>query len=313
MLIVEPTIHTDVVCRILGDGIDVTRGPLPTRAALLAAISDVDAVFARLGHRLDAEVLSTGRRLRVIATPTTGLTHIDIDAARAAGIEILSLRGEREFLEDLPATAELTWGLLLAATRRITSAARHTLAGGWDRDLFWGSELAGKTLGIIGLGRVGRRVAKYGDAFGMSVIAFDSGRDVQAPAYVRVVDRATLLQSSDVVSIHAHHEQGHSPILTAADFLTLKAGCVLVNTARGELIDEEALVQALVTGRLGGAALDVLTAEPHVDATLLRLQETHNVVITPHIGGATHESIAKTETLMARKLRAYLESPHAAH
>ena len=313
VLIAEPTIHTDTVCRILGAGVDVMRGPLPTREALFTAIADVDAVFTRLGHRLDAEVLSKGRRLRVIATPTTGLTHIDVDAARAAGIHILSLRGERDFLEDLPATAELAWGLLLAVMRQIVAAGWHTSAGGWDRDLFWGAELAGKTLGIIGLGRVGRRVAKYGEAFGMSVLAFDTAKDVQSPAYVGLVDRGTLLRSSDVITIHTHHEQGQPPILTAADFQTLKPGCVLVNTSRGELVDEEALLQALSGGRLAGAGLDVLTGEPEVDSRFAELQKAGNVVITPHIGGATHESIAKTETLMAHKLRAYLESPDAAH
>lgn len=313
VLIAEPTLHTDAVCKILGEGVEVTRGPLPTRAALLTAISEVDAVFARLGHRFDAEVLSKARRLRVIATPTTGLTHIDVEAARAARIQILSLKEERELLEDLPATAELTWGLLLAVMRQIVAASRHTASGGWDRDRFWGSELAGKTLGIIGLGRVGRRVATYGHAFGMTVIAFDTGTDVQAPEHVRRVGRDTLLRLADVVTIHAHHDQGQPPILRAQDFDVMKEGCVFVNTSRGELVDEEALRLAISSGRLGGAGLDVLTGEPGVNVRFAALQVTSNVVITPHIGGATHESIEKTEIHMAHKLRKYLDTQNATH
>jgi D-3-phosphoglycerate dehydrogenase / 2-oxoglutarate reductase len=304
VLILEPTPHTDAVCAILGAEVRVDRGPL-TRDELRQSIADYGALFARLGHRIDGEMLERATRLRAIATPTTGLTHIDVQAARARGIDILCLRGEQQLLEDLPATAELTWGLLLAVLRRIAGASRHTLSGGWDRDLFWSGELAGKTLGIIGLGRLGRKVARYGNAFGMTVMAHDIDSAVVGEN-VTLVDKTSLLQSADVVSLHASYNQGDLPILAAKEFEQLKPGSILINTARGELVDEAALIAAICAGRVSGAGLDVLANEPHVSAELLRLQESHDVVISPHIGGATRESIMKTELFIAGKLRDYV-------
>ena len=306
ILILEPTVHTDAVCAVLGADLCITRGPL-TRAELLDVVDHQDAIFARLGHWLNADLFKQAQSLRVIATPTTGLTHIDVAAATSAGIDILSLRGEREFLEDLSATAELTWSLLLAVTRRLMHASRHTSAGGWNRDLFWGTELAGKTLGIIGLGRLGKMVARYAIAFGMNVIAFDKAKPDAEHPHVRLVDKPSLLAASDVITIHAHYNQGEPPLLDAADFDEIKPGCIMVNTSRGELLDEAALLRSVRSGQLAGVGLDVLAGEPHVNRELLSLQETFNVVITPHIGGATIESIMKTELFMAHKLCKYIE------
>lgn len=299
--------HTDAVCALLGKDLYVTRGPL-TRTELLDTVGYYDAIFARLGHRLDADLFLRAESLRVIATPTTGLTHIDVDAATAVGIDILSLRGEHEFLEDLPATAELTWSLLLAVVRRLTHASVHTRDGGWSRDLFRGSELAGKTLGIIGFGRIGKMVARYAIAFGMNVIAFDKAKPDTGSLPVRLVDKLSLLAASDVITIHAHFNQGEPPLLDAVDFEAIKPGCIMINTSRGELLNEVALMRSILSGQLAGVGLDVLVSEPHVNRELLRLQETFNVIITPHIGGATIESTMKTELFMAHKLSKYIES-----
>jgi D-3-phosphoglycerate dehydrogenase len=306
VIVVEPTAYTEAVERILGPELDVVRGPY-TRSQLLTAIQTADAVFARLAHRLDAELFGRASRLRVVATPTTGLTHIDVEAAKAAGIDVLCLRGEREILSDLPATAELTWALVLSLMRRVPAAARHTSQGQWNRDDFWGRELAGKTLGIIGFGRVGRMVAGYGRAFGMTVLAVDGGVKVADASSVRFTDKHTLLQTADVVSIHASYNQGGTPLITGHDLALMKKTAILINTARGELVDERALVDHLLSGTLAGAGLDVVADEPYVNEDLVRLQATHNVVITPHLGGATFESIEKTELFMARKLKTYIE------
>jgi D-3-phosphoglycerate dehydrogenase len=308
LFVLEPTPHTDAVCRILATepALRVSRGPF-TRDALLDSIGSCDALFARLSHALDAELLARARRLKVIATPTTGLTHIDVATARRAGIDILSLRDEAEFLARLPATAELTWALLLAVVRRIVAASHHTTSGGWDRNQFWSRELAGRVLGIIGYGRIGQMVARYGAAFGMTVIAFDRTRP-REDSTVRQVPKNEVLETADVLTVHAQYDQGDPPVLRAEDFDRMKAGAIFINTARGELVDEAALIRVLRSGRLGGAGLDVLAHEPRVNAELISLQETHNVVITPHIGGATFESIEKTELFMARKLKAYLDA-----
>jgi D-3-phosphoglycerate dehydrogenase len=309
VLISEPTPHTAAVCAILGQNLRITRGPM-RRAELVTAIRHCDAVFVRLGHRLDAEVLAAAPRLKVIATPTTGLTHIDVEAARTSGVDILCLREERQFLERLPATAELTWALLLAVVRKIVAASWHTLGGDWNRDLFWSTELAGKTLGVIGFGRIGQMVARYGAAFGMTVVAHDIDESKVFEIAQPVTKRA-LLETADFVTIHTHYEQGQPPLLSDADFDSMKRGCVLVNTARGELVDEYALIRAIRSGRLGGAGLDTVADEPSGKPELLTLQQTHNVVITPHIGGATFESIMATELFMARKLRTYIERANA--
>jgi D-3-phosphoglycerate dehydrogenase / 2-oxoglutarate reductase len=305
VLILEPTPHTDTVCAILGPGLHIVRGPFSQRR-LIESITQCDAIFARLGHQLDDALFSRAEALKVIATPTTGLTHIDVAAADRRGIDILCLRGERELLEQLPATAELTWGLLLAVVRRIVPASRHTLGGHWNRDQFWCSELAGKTLGILGYGRIGSMVARYAMAFGMKVIAYDTISETSTTK-IRFVDKRTLFSESNVISVHAHYNQGEPPLIGPGDFEVMQPGTVLINTARGELVDEAALIHSLRTGRLSGVGLDVLANEPPANTELLQLQGTHNVVITPHVGGATVESIEKTEIFMAHKLRAYLD------
>src|SRR5204862_7459077 len=142
------------------------------RAGLLAAIPGCDALIVRLRFNVDAEVLEAGNDLKVVATPTTGLDHVDLDAAKDRGIAVISLRGERAFLERVPATAEHTWALLLSLVRRVPWAAASVVAGEWDRDRFRGRELRGKRLGIVGVGRVGSQVARFAHAFGMTVSAY---------------------------------------------------------------------------------------------------------------------------------------------
>lgn len=307
LLLTEPTPNTPQVREILGTRLTVVEGPF-TRAELLKEVEGCHAVFARLGHLLDKDFLGRARNLRVIATPTTGLTHIDVAAAAEAGISILSLRGALGLLEELPATAEHTWALLMAVRRKILLASRHTVSGGWNRDEFWNSELAGKTLGIIGFGRLGRMVARYGLAFGMRVIAYENSPWPIGHSDVYRVAFSELLSESDVISLHAYYNQGDPPIMDEAAFAALKPGCLIINTARGELIDEHQLLAALRSGRLGGAGLDVLANEPCINSELTRLQYDHNVVITPHIGGATNESITKTEVFIAQRLKEFMEN-----
>ena len=306
MLIVEPTPYSGEVSAILSERANVTMGHYE-REELLQVIGNFDAVFVRLGQMFDVEMIARASSLRVIATPTTGLNHIDIVAAKAANLDVLCLRGEAELLENLSATAELTWGLLLSVVRRITQASLHTQSGGWDRNRFWSTELYGKTLGIIGLGRLGRKVANYGIAFGMNVIAFDVKANGTSGLPITLVDKETLLESADVVSIHASFNQGDLPVLNEQNIQGLKPSCILINTARGELVDEPALIRAIKSGRIAGAGLDVICNEPNINKELATLQSDYNLVVTPHIGGATIESIRKTELFMAHKLRDYLD------
>jgi D-3-phosphoglycerate dehydrogenase / 2-oxoglutarate reductase len=283
-----------------------------SRVELLSALAEVDALIIRLGFQVDEEVFAAAPKLRAVVSATTGLDHIDLAAAERHGVQVLSLRGEVDFLRSIPATAELTWGLLLALTRKIPVAISSVLAGQWQRDNFKGHDLSGKRLGILGLGRIGQMVARYGLAFGMRVLAYDP-RPLQ---WVEGVDRVgsmnELLEQSDVFSIHVPLNPNTVGLLSSTELNHLPANSMLINTSRGDILDEAALLSALENGHLAGAALDVLSHERsgfQEIPPLIEYARTHsNLILTPHIGGATYESMAATETFMAQKLVNYLES-----
>lgn len=283
-----------------------------TRARLLELIPDFDVLIVRLGHRVDRELLSRAGRLRVVLTATTGLNHIDLETCRQRGVEVLCLKGERDFLDTLTATAELTWALLLGLIRRLPAAHEHVLAGGWDRNRFRGRQLQEKTLGILGFGRLGSIVAEYGRAFRMEVLACDPFVST-LPDWVEQVPLPELLGRADVLSLHVDLNKDTERLLGLEAFDRIKPGALLINTSRGELIDESAMLGALESGRLAGAGLDVLDgeAQKHPDwprnNPVWRYAQTHdNVVFAPHVGGATQESMAQTELFMARKLGRFL-------
>ncbi len=277
------------------------------RADLLAAVRDVDALWVRLRNQIDAEVLDAAPNLKIIVTNTTGLNHVDLAQCSRRGIEVLSLRGEADFLKDVRATAELTVGLILSLVRRIPAAAEHVRKGGWNRDAFEGRELYGKTAGIIGYGRLGRIVARYLLALDLRVLVCDPHVSAQSlDSGLAGVSLEDLLRQSDVVTLHASLSRETAGFLGRREFQLMKPNAWFVNTARGELIDEAALLEALESGRLAGAALDVLGHEDSRgmgDHPLVRYARTSDrLLITPHVGGCTVESLAKTETFLAEKL-----------
>lgn len=284
-----------------------------SRADLLDLAAHTDVLVVRIRHRLDAEVMDASPCLRCIVTPTTGLNHIDTEEAARRGVAVLSLRGETDFLRTIPATAEHTWGLLLALQRRIPWAAASVGGGEWGRDAFRGRDLHGRTLGIMGLGRIGRLVAGYGIAFGMRVVAYDID-PTRTMSSVESISREALLETSDVISLHVPLVPETVGLIGARDFARMKPGALLINTSRGEVLEEPALLDALVNGWLGGAALDVLAGERGDDGTWLNENAlasyagTHDdLLITPHIGGATLESMHATEMFMACKLGAFFD------
>lgn len=309
ILNLEPENYAAEALAVLQSLGEVETGPLDRRA-LLDCIGGFEVLIVRLAHQIDRQVLERADRLKVIVSATTGLDHIDLDCAAAKGIAVLSLRGETEFLRGIPATAEHTWALLLALVRRIPAAHASVLAGEWQRDRFRGADLAGKTLGLLGLGRIGEKVARYGLAFGMRVAAFDPYRAGWPDGVERLVSQADLLGRSQVLSIHVPLNAETEGLIGAAELNLLPPGALLVNTSRGQVLDEAALLAALENGHLGGAALDVLGEERSVnlvESPLVRYARAHdNLILTPHIGGATRESMAATEIFMAHKLRAFL-------
>jgi len=279
-----------------------------TPEALQAAMPDADAYYASLRVQLTGELMRLALRLRVIATPSTGLDHIDLETARERNIAVLSLKDDRELLDRITSTAELAWALLLACVRRLPEAIDASRRGEWARDRLRGHQLAGKTLGILGMGRLGTIMAEYGQAFRMRVIGCDI-RPVQI-AGVEQVSFDRLICESDVVSIHIHLNDRTRGLIGREQLASMKAGAVLINTSRGGIIDESALVDALYTGALAAAGLDVINGEWRDDLDRHPLvcyaREHGNLVITPHVGGVTYEAQELAYAAAARKLIEYL-------
>jgi D-3-phosphoglycerate dehydrogenase / 2-oxoglutarate reductase len=306
----EPENYSAEAAAILAKLGRVTNGPFD-RAGLLAALPEIDVLIVRLAHQIDREMLDRAARLKVILTATTGLDHVDVDYARTKGVTVLSLRGETEFLRGIPATAEHTWALLLALLRNLPVASQSVLKGEWERDRFKGHDLAGKTLGILGLGRIGEKVARYAVAFDVRAVAFDPYLKDWPAGVECLASMEELLKQSQILSIHVPLNAETQGMIGAGELALLPRGAVLVNTSRGQVIEEEAIIQALEAGQLAGAALDVICDERGEGLSaspLLQYARRHsNLLITPHIGGATFESMAATEVFMARKLEKFLQ------
>jgi len=275
-------------------------------AALLNAVDDCDVLWVRLRNYVGSEVMDAAPRLKWIVSPTTGLNHIDLAAAEKRGICILSLQGQVDFLKEIRATAELTVGLMLALLRRIPSAAKDVREGGWNRDYFQGRELRGQDVGLVGLGRLGHLVAGYLLAFGSRVRAYDPRPEVFDLPGVEQMSLEELLTSSRLVSLHASYKSQSKEFFDAICFERMPQGSWFVNTARGELVDEAALLATLKSGHLAGAAIDVLSAESSLNLSehpLVNYARTDDrLIITPHIGGCTLESMEQTEWFMAQQL-----------
>ncbi len=274
--------------------------------SLKEVFSNCDAFFFRLGFQIQEEDLSENQRCRFIACPVTGLDHIDTDTCSRYGIKIISLKGERDFLSGIRATAEHTFALMLASLRRLVPACESVRSGIFNRDLFRGQELFHKTLGIVGYGRLGRQVARYALAFEMNVMACDvdpEQTDYSTPVVFSSLDH--VLSHADIISIHVDFHEGNRHFVNRSFLEKMKRGAILINTSRGGIVDEDALVDALESGQLSSAALDVIEGEPHpkTDTRMMKyLRKQDNLIITPHIGGNTYESFEKTELFIVNKL-----------
>ncbi|MFL5733353.1 MAG: hydroxyacid dehydrogenase [Chloroflexia bacterium] len=317
ILVAESAGFSPEAVEVLRRAGDVTLADLD-RDGLLGAVGETDALCVRLRNRIDGEVMDAAPLLTVIASLSTGLNHVDLEEAERRGIRVVSLKGESDFLKDIRATAELTVGLVLTLARHLPGAVEHALEGGWNRDLFKGHELYGKTAGIVGYGRLGRIVARYLRAFDMRVLTADPYVEPSSVEEgVRLVALPELLAEADLVSLHVSYSGETHDMIGRREFEAMREGAWFVNTARGELVDESALLEALKSGRLAAAALDVLCEERSTGMgqhpLVAYAREHDNLIITPHIGGCTQESMEKTEIFLAEKLRAVLSSPPEAH
>lgn len=279
---------------------------LENEPSLGQIFQNCDVFWFRLGQRIEAKDLRPDQRCRWIVTPVTGTDHIDEEACARCGIHLISLKGEREFLSKVRATGEHTLALMFALSRKLFPAINHVREGGFRRELFQGNELYGKTLGIVGFGRLGSMVAQYGLALGMHVVAHDILQEKEdLITGVTFTDLDHLLSLSDFVSLHMDFHKGNLHCVDRSFFSKMKSSAFLINTSRGGLVKDEDLVYALENGIIAGAALDVVEGEPDVDfnSVLMRyFRQSDRIIITPHIGGNTTESFEKTEVFIAQKL-----------
>src|SRR5215218_10123489 len=294
VLIAEPL--ADAGVELLASAHEVDARTSMTREELLAAVAGADALVVRSATRVDAEVLEAGHHLKVVGRAGIGLDNVDVAAATRLGIMVVNAPQS-----NVISAAEHTVALILAQARNIPQAHNALRDGRWERGRFQGAELYGKTLGILGLGRVGALVAQRANAFGMRLLAYDPfvSRERAAHMGVELASLAEVLARADVVTIHLPKTPETTGLIGEAELAAMKRGARLVNTARGGIVDEAALAKAVGDGQLAGAALDVFAEEPTTASPLFELD---NVVVTPHLGASTTEAQDKAGVTIAEQL-----------
>lgn len=280
------------------------------RSILLERIADFDAYWSDITVKIDKAVLEQAQRLKVVNVAATGTDHIDKTELARRGIRLLCIAKDYGLLDTFTATAECAWMLMLACHRRFREATGAALKGNWDRESFRGEQLSGRTLGVLGVGRLGKMTVEYGKGFRMRVLGCD-----HLPFEIERVERVdfdTLLRESDAISIHIHMLPENYHLFNEETFARMKDGAVLVNTSRGDIINEDALLKVLESGKLAAFGADVLHDEWRADMSeqpVIQYARTHpNVVITPHIGGCTYKSVVDARLFCARKLAHYLRT-----
>lgn len=273
---------------------------------LIKVFTQCDVFLFKLGHTIQAKDVNLNQRCKIIATPVTGLDHIDLVACNSNNIQVISLKGASDFLKSVRATAEHTMALMLCLIRNIVSAANHVKSNQFNRNQYRGTELYQKTLGIIGYGRLGKIVSEYAIAFGMKICCYEINESKRVHHdNIQFCDLDALLSTSDIISVHVDLNEGNEGFINKKFFSKIKKGAFLINTSRGNLLIEDDLVDALQSGQLSGAALDVVRNESGIqfNDNLYRYHKLHdNLIITPHIGGLTVESSEKTEGFIIEQI-----------
>jgi (S)-sulfolactate dehydrogenase len=270
------------------------------RSRLLDQMTGVEAIFIRNRTRIDGELIATGPELRVVGRLGVGLDNIDVTVCEQAGVRVISAVGA-----NAVSVAEYVIGAMLILTRGVYGMSPSMVAGEWPRQGHaFGFELMGKTVGLVGLGSIAREVATRTASLGMEVIAHDPFLADQDPAWrmVRSVDTETLLASADVISLHVPLTDETRNLIGVGALGRMKSTAVLINTSRGGIVDESALAEALLEGRLGGAALDVFAEEPLGPDPAAVFAGVPNLLLTPHVAGNTRESVDRVATMIVEKV-----------
>jgi glyoxylate reductase len=286
--------------------VDYNPGGVPmAKTELIGRLQGKDGLICHIVSTIDDEVLGASPALKVVANVAVGYNNIDVGAARQRGIVVTHTP---DVLTET--TADFAWALLMAAARRVMEADQYARSGQWKAwkwDLLWGLDVHGKTLGILGFGRIGRAVARRAGGFGMRILYHDAFRPdaaVERELRAAYADRDTLLRESDFVTVHTPLLPETRHLVNEAVLRTMKKSAILVNAARGPIVDEGALVRALTEGWIAGAGLDVFEEEPTIHPGLLSL---HNVVLAPHIASASYDTRLAMATLAVRNCLAVLE------
>ncbi|HHF08304.1 MAG TPA: hydroxyacid dehydrogenase, partial [Kosmotoga arenicorallina] len=264
---------------------------------LINNIGDVEFLVVRSATKVTSDVLNAGKMLKVVGRAGTGLDNIDVETAKKLGIKVYNTPGANAI-----SVAELTLGLLLALVRHIPRGTQGLKEGKWEKKALKGNEIFEKTLGIVGFGAIGKEVAKRAAAFGMKIIAYDPFvKETELP--VRLTEELNdLLKEADVITLHLPLTENTKHFIGESEFSNMKDGVIIINAARGGIVDEQALYNALISGKISGAALDVFEVEPPIDELRRKLLGLDNVIATPHVGASTHEGQARVGMLMAKRL-----------
>jgi len=296
-VLVCDAIHEEGIEKLRQAGFEVDVKPTISHEELRNVVSNYEALIVRSRTQITKEIIEAGKQLRAIGRAGVGLDNIDLETAEKQGIAVLNT-------PEAPAgaVAELTIGLIICLARSISLADRAVKRGEWIKKKLQGWELSGKTLGVVGLGNIGEKVARTAKAMGMKILI--TKRTPPKPEVLRelegeFVSLPELLQRSDIVTIHVPLTPQTHQIIGAKELQLMKDGAFLINTSRGPVVDKEALLEALQSGKLAGAALDVYETEPPTDVTLIGLP---NVVCTCHIGAQTREAQRTASTLIAEKI-----------
>ncbi|GIJ45699.1 D-3-phosphoglycerate dehydrogenase [Virgisporangium aliadipatigenens] len=286
---------------VLADDFDVRHVDGTDRPKLLAALADAHAIIVRSATKVDAEAIAAGPRLKVVARAGVGLDNVEVPAATARGVMVVNAP-----TSNIVSAAEQAVALLLAVARHTASASTALKNGEWKRSKYTGVEIVGKTVGVVGLGRIGVLFAQRMAAFGTRLIAYDPYiQPARAAALgVRLVGLDELLRESDFISIHLPKTPETVGLIGAKELAQVKPGVRIVNAARGGLIDEQALADAIEEGRVGGAGIDVYAKEPCTSSPLFKFD---NVVATPHLGASTNEAQDKAGLAVAKSVKLALQ------
>ena len=300
ILITDPLEATGLAM-LRGSGHEVTELPAAERHTLPEILGDYDAWVVRSGTQVTADLLAAGKRLRVVGRAGIGVDNVDVEAATERGVLVVNAP-----TANLLSATEHTFALMLALARNVAAADRDIKTEAWNRKKWVGAEVQGKKLGVVGFGRIGQQVARRAQAFAMEVVAYDPflDHDFIRRLDAEPMDLDALLAAADVVTLHVPMTDTTRGLLSAERIAAMKPGALLINCARGGVVDEEALLAALDDGRLAGAGLDVFAEEPPTD---WRLACHDKVVATPHLGAQTREAQVRISTETAKMVVAALD------